>query len=381
MAAAVFVAVLYVYAHSFAAWSGARILPESSQQLDVVGLALHATCVVREAVAGLNAHVKPRRIYVVTKGDCETFTSFGPNVVCVLEDTLLPGFTKQDVAAALDARIRLGDEHAAGVYKGRSMSGWYYQQLLKMGAGRHIEGLSDMFLLWDMDMVPLRPLTLFERRARSDPAPPDGVAPILRTHRALLQVGGFVVGPYELSYARLFDGAKVEYAKDHSSFVVHHMLIYKPVMEEILQSIERLDPNAWTAHNETVSSLNADDVVARLMNATVPVRWPSTVLASANEHDFELGFSEYTTYASYALQRHADLYAAARRCTWKRYPYFSWISAAIRRYLLFDRAGPCCPSYPWLVLHRLLGFEFIGFEVGHSSALCLYDPAVPKYGL
>ena len=100
VAAAVFVAVLYVYAHSFAAWSGARILPESSQQLDVVGLALHATCVVREAVAGLNAHVKPRRIYVVTKGDCETFTSFGPNVVCVLEDTLLPGFTKQDVAAA-----------------------------------------------------------------------------------------------------------------------------------------------------------------------------------------------------------------------------------------------------------------------------------------
>jgi len=39
--------------------------------------------------------------------------------------------------------------------------GWYLQQFLKMGAARHVAGLSDHYLLWDSDMVPLKPMQWF----------------------------------------------------------------------------------------------------------------------------------------------------------------------------------------------------------------------------
>jgi hypothetical protein len=39
--------------------------------------------------------------------------------------------------------------------------GWYLQQFLKMGAARHVAGLSDYYLLWDSDMVPLKPMQWF----------------------------------------------------------------------------------------------------------------------------------------------------------------------------------------------------------------------------
>ena len=38
-----------------------------------------------------------------------------------------------------------------------------YVQFLKLGAAAALPGLSEHFLIWDMDMVPLRPLPLLTR--------------------------------------------------------------------------------------------------------------------------------------------------------------------------------------------------------------------------
>ena len=35
--------------------------------------------------------------------------------------------------------------------------GWFYQQMLKLGAGQHIEGLSDNYMVWDSDLLPVDP--------------------------------------------------------------------------------------------------------------------------------------------------------------------------------------------------------------------------------
>ena len=62
----------------------ARLMPSGDARqadpMDVVGLALHATCVVRESVRGLNEHVRPRTIYIITKSDCDTLRTFASNV-------------------------------------------------------------------------------------------------------------------------------------------------------------------------------------------------------------------------------------------------------------------------------------------------------------
>ena len=144
---------------------------------------------------------------------------------------MVPGLSKAGVAYHLEQRMKGID--ADSIFKGRSLSGWYFQQLLKLGVSRHLDQLSSLFLLWDMDMIPVRPLTLFQKRGRAEQLPHKAVDAdlhsSLHTQRALLQIGGIRSSSYELSYERLFDGSKVSYAPDGSSLVVQHMLVHKPI--------------------------------------------------------------------------------------------------------------------------------------------------------
>ena len=139
----------------------------------------------RLAVAALNQYVGPRRIVFVSSNDvaCARLTSFADNVECVPEDDLIPGVTKAAVDAELarlrrnpsGARGRNGasagattwaDPHpGAGNYMGGSNGGWYLQQLVKLGAARCLRGLSDTFLIWDPDMIPLWPVRVFGAQA------------------------------------------------------------------------------------------------------------------------------------------------------------------------------------------------------------------------
>ena len=91
----------------------------------------------------LNEHVRPRTIYIITKSDCDTLRTFASNVVCLLEESVIPGVNKAGVAHHLEERMKGLD--ADSTFKGRSLSGWYFQQLLKLGVSRHIDQLSSLF--------------------------------------------------------------------------------------------------------------------------------------------------------------------------------------------------------------------------------------------
>ena len=39
-------------------------------------------------------------------------------------------------------------------------AGWYFQQLLKLGAARGLPTLSQYFIIWDLDMIPLPSFSL-----------------------------------------------------------------------------------------------------------------------------------------------------------------------------------------------------------------------------
>ena len=307
---------------------------------------------------------------------------------------MIPGLSKAGVAYHLEERMKID---ADSIFKGRSLSGWYFQQLLKLGVSRHIDQLSSLFLLWDMDMIPVRPLTLFQERGRAEQLPYKVDADLhssLHTQRALLQIGGSVVKEYELSYERLFEGNKVSYAPDGSSLVVHHMLVYKPIMHELIHHIGHLDVHTWRIQNDTSLSSRKRAVCSEAASVTgtrsggakpAPSScmpgWSTTIIDSANERELTTGFSEYTTYASYALQKHPRLYATASTCTWRRTPYLYYLSARIVKFIWFDAKSPCCPTPAWLLVHRWLGFEFIGYEIGHEADVCLFDPQQQEYGL
>jgi hypothetical protein len=91
----------------------------------------------------------------------------------------------------------------------------YMQQLLKLGAAEALPGLTEHFILWDVDMVPLCPFQLF-----FDPAKPGGPP------QTRLDVADSHYSEYEYSYRALF-GAAVEYPGPRASYVAHWMLMYK----------------------------------------------------------------------------------------------------------------------------------------------------------
>ena len=41
--------------------------------------------------------------------------------------------------------------------------GWWWQQLLKLGAGQCIEGISENFCVWDADLIVLEPWPLLQK--------------------------------------------------------------------------------------------------------------------------------------------------------------------------------------------------------------------------
>lgn len=102
---------------------------------------------------GISQHYQPRSIQIVTLPDeAEKLrkTSQDWNTVPLQihnEETLFQdkiGFTKDQICEALD----LGDS----LYT----PGWFYQQLIKLGAFEGIDGLSEWYAVWDSDLLPVQ---------------------------------------------------------------------------------------------------------------------------------------------------------------------------------------------------------------------------------
>ncbi|MEM6392485.1 MAG: hypothetical protein AAF797_06900 [Planctomycetota bacterium] len=221
----------------------------------------------RAVFEGVAARYGPRTLHVIAPpgtaaeveaaADAEQWAV--PSLVVHNEDTFFVdrlGLTKYDLAQVLDLE--------ASLYP----PGWFYQQLLKLGADEGIAGLSDAFLIWDGDL-----LAVDAWPAVHD----DG-----RLAYAFLQDSSRgnadIVSRWE-RWIRTVLG--VEPAVDpagQSTFVPHHMWFVREHLE------------ALRAH---LAAYYDDD--------TTP--WPALMMRSAN--DFGT-FSEFWLYASWAQAQHPD---------------------------------------------------------------------------
>jgi hypothetical protein len=129
-------------------------LARGDRVFDVVALAVDASCVSPFSLRGLNRYFSVRNIHVVSSSakQCDLFTAMADNVECHTQDAFLPGVTR--VAVEEHFLSHFSDEISRKTASARS--GWYLQQLLKLGAPQAIPSLSEYFLVWDLDMVPLR---------------------------------------------------------------------------------------------------------------------------------------------------------------------------------------------------------------------------------
>jgi hypothetical protein len=112
--------------------------------------------------------------------------------------------------------------------------GWWYQQILKLGAVYRIQQLSSPFIIWDADLIPLQKWTLY----------PSFKIP--HFHFALLQEtekNDFNRNQYQQS---LFDLLKLPEIRPERSqieggtFVPHHFVVYPHILRCFIQYIEKI---------------------------------------------------------------------------------------------------------------------------------------------
>lgn len=84
---------------------------------------------------------------------CPYLESIDPTVRCVHESKILPGVSYHSLKAASPNLIGFQGQLFDRVR-------WYFQQYLKLGVALHLEGLSERYLVWDSDSIPIKPFPL-----------------------------------------------------------------------------------------------------------------------------------------------------------------------------------------------------------------------------
>jgi len=216
----------------------------------------------RAVLEALRAHHAPRHTHVITPAAGADLLrdaiardgwDVGPLTVHPEEDFFVPAFglTKQDLADALDGSLPLYPP------------GWYFQQLLKLGAHEGIRGLGDEYLVWDADLLLVEPWPLFD----ADGTP----AFALLQHKAHVPASN-----HDRWAAWIRDVLDVEPVTDPvGTFVPHHMWFHRVLLRRFKQRITR--------HGRKADA------------------WPLCMIRSVGRHGT---FSEYWSYASW-LNTHA----------------------------------------------------------------------------
>ena len=212
-------------------------------------------------------------------------------------------------------------------------------QLLKLGAASGVSNLTSRFVLWDSDMIALRPLRLFDAAGR-----------------AVRHVGGGRLRSYDRAYRTLTAGDALAAAPDGSSFVTHAMAAETRHMRAMLAAFAQAAP-------EPRSRCGA-------ASAGMP-RWAAAVLCAlpgaASGNGIHLGFSEYASYAAWTAAHAPDDVAVAPTRLWTRHPRGGAAAVAAQR--LVHPQGRCCPSRRLLAATAAQGWLYTGFEVRSCSPI------------
>ncbi len=190
----------------------------------------------------------------------------------------------------------------------RGVTGWYYQQFLKMQYAFVCE--DEYYLIWDGDTVPCKPFSMFRE---------DGI-PYLDLKQEYHEEYFHTIG-------NLFPGMRKSIEK---SFISEHMLIRCDIMKKLVQDI-------MTSSTEK-PALIGDTFYERILRAIRPGQIMNTA------------FSEFETYGTYVSFRYTDAYCLR---TWHSFRLGGEF---------FHPERMTDEDYAWLGKD----FDAISFEKGHT---------------
>jgi hypothetical protein len=179
--------------------------------------------IIRTVIEGIISFYSPRNVYIIT--DPSSILEINENhknwkienteIKCVDENI----FSKND----LERRYTFIDE------KSREF-GWWFQQIIKLDAVNKINTLSDPFIVWDADLIPLIKWDLYDLETRE-------------YKFAILQKSAknqFNHDQYLQSIREMID---LDIQEPYiGTFVPHHFVFYHNVIKSLLHKI---DPDNW----------------------------------------------------------------------------------------------------------------------------------------
>jgi hypothetical protein len=330
------------------------------QQVDVVTLAQQPSCVTTHALSRLNQHIPGiRRIHLITSKleFCDRFTKGATNVECYMESSFLTGITKESIEMYMSRRFP-GDDDVSRMSRraAKRRSGWYLQQILKLGAATAISKLTEYYVIWDLDCMPLQPIPLFA----------DNIDTAHEGFVARADISNLVFPSYAHSYKHLF-GRDVEYPKPAFSFVAHWMLVYKPHLLDMLREIGmRGEP----AVGQTTKSLATK-------SGTLPASWAWKVLDSvpSSYKGVFFGLSEYTMYISWVIQNRPG---SIKPESEKR---FVRVAPGSSTWLQERQHFACCPDDAILQKALNENMLYLGWELGPTHAGNCSESLFGNHGL
>jgi len=199
----------------------------SESALDFVIPLSNYNIIIRVTIESIVLNYGPKNIYIVTnkndvevlEKECIHWNLFNTKIFVLNEDMFFfsnYGITKSDIYNWYTWK----DE------KSREF-GWWYQQLLKMGAFKQIKNLSDPYVVWDSDLIALQKWNLYDEKTN--------------TYKfAILQESAkneFNKTEYGNSIRQLIGVEAIEPPME-GTFVPHHFIMHHKVLDDLITHIE-----------------------------------------------------------------------------------------------------------------------------------------------
>ena len=188
---------------------------------------------VRTVIEALHTFYSPRIIYIVTpKRFIATINNASKNwlvkkIIIIPEETF---FIKNYNMLYDDIKKRFNNTP----HENTREFGWWYQQLIKLGAYTQIPNLSDPYVVWDSDLIPLIKWNIYPEH---DGQPFKNA--ILQEHaRSEWNTEQYRNSLFELTRLPMNDPME-------GTFVTHHFVFYHDVLESLIHHIELISNKSW----------------------------------------------------------------------------------------------------------------------------------------
>ncbi|CAJ1934474.1 unnamed protein product [Cylindrotheca closterium] len=324
----------------------------SHSDMDVVIPTARLTCLNPMAIRNLNYFQGPRRIFIITPFDvslCSIFEAMAENIVCIPESSFAGHLSVENVTEMIPEELKAGKKRA----------GWYFQQFIKLGVSQWIDDLSEYYIVWDGDFIPINGRPWVYQRSNQTFLSTD------------LGIGGgnnnihLSMSCYKQTYMNFF-GNPGHVAPDETSHVVHQMVMRKNEVIHMLVEMTARKTN-YTRDNNILgppATVWAGAIIASVVESFhLPIR-------HKRKRCDKVGFSEYHSYASFVH----DIYGTAAVCQNPTIAFHrTWgpmMPQQTRRSK--DTIGACCPTEEWLCDKvQQLGEDitYVGVELGQTDGV------------